>query len=48
MILKYNQQDATLHSLFISVNCSTRFGWFLHLSPGEQIHIYSIWYLSNR
>ena len=25
---KYNQQDAKLHSSFISVNCSTCFGWF--------------------
>ena len=26
---KYNQQDATLHSLFIPVNCSTCFRWIL-------------------
>jgi hypothetical protein len=26
----YIQQDATLHSLFISVNCSTCFGWYFH------------------
>ena len=29
------QQDATIHTL--SVNCSTRFGWFLHPSSGAQI-----------
>jgi hypothetical protein len=32
----YIQQDATLHSLFISGNCSTCFGWYLHPSSGEQ------------
>jgi hypothetical protein len=26
------QQDATLHSLFTSGNCSTCFGWYLHPS----------------
>ena len=45
---KYNQQDATLHSLFISVNCSTCCGWVPHPSSGAQNCIYSIWYLSNR
>jgi len=29
-ILIYIQQDATLHSLFISGNFSTCFGWHLH------------------
>ena len=28
----YIQQDATLHSLFISGNCSTCFGWYLQPS----------------
>jgi hypothetical protein len=28
----YIQQDATLHSLFISGNCSTCFGWYFHPS----------------
>jgi hypothetical protein len=28
------QKDATLHSLFISVNCCTCFGWYLHPSSG--------------
>jgi hypothetical protein len=29
-ILIYIQRDATLHSLFISENCSTCFGWYFH------------------
>src|SRR5215475_13601018 len=33
-IYVYIQQDATLHSLFISVNCSTYFGWYFHPSSG--------------
>jgi len=44
-ISKYNQQDATLHNLFISVKCSTCFRRFLHPSSGAQNCIYSI--LSN-
>jgi len=32
----YIQQDATLHSLFISGNCSTCFGWYLHPSSGAR------------
>jgi hypothetical protein len=32
----YIQQDAILHSLFISGNCSTCFGWYFHPSPGAQ------------
>jgi hypothetical protein len=32
----YIQQDTTLHSLFISENFSTCFGWYLHPSSGEQ------------
>ena len=32
----YIQQDATLHSLFISGNCSTYFGWYLHPSSGAH------------
>ena len=31
-ILIYTQQDATLHSLFISGNCSTCFGWYWQVS----------------
>ena len=33
-IYEYIQKDATLHSLFISGNCSTCFGWYLHPSSG--------------
>jgi hypothetical protein len=43
-IFKYNQQDATLHNLFISVKCSTHFRRFLHPSSGAQNCIYSIGY----
>jgi hypothetical protein len=32
----YIQQDATLHSLFISGNCSTCFGWYFHQSSGAH------------
>jgi hypothetical protein len=32
----YIQQDATLHSLFISGNCSTSFGWYFH--PSSRAH----------
>jgi len=32
----YIQQDTTLHSLFISGNCSTCFGWYHHPSSGAQ------------
>jgi hypothetical protein len=32
----YIQQDATLHSLFISGNCSTCFGWYHH--PSSEAH----------
>ena len=32
----YIQQDVTLHSLFISGNCSTCFGWYLHPSSGAH------------
>jgi hypothetical protein len=35
----YIQQDATLHSLFISRNCCTCFGWFLHPSSGAHTTI---------
>jgi hypothetical protein len=35
-IPKYIQQDATLHSLFISGNCATCFEWYLHLSSGAH------------
>jgi hypothetical protein len=32
----YIQQDATLHSLFISGNCSICFGWYFHPSSGAH------------
>jgi hypothetical protein len=33
---KYIQQDAASHSLFISGNCSTCFGWYFHPSSGAH------------
>jgi len=30
------QQDAIVHSLFISVNCSTYFGWYFHPPSGAH------------
>jgi len=36
----YIQQDATLHSLFISGNCSTCFGWYNHPSSGAQTTVF--------
>ena len=44
LIFKYNQQDATLHNLFISVKSSTCFTRFLRPSSGAQNCIYSIVY----
>jgi hypothetical protein len=35
-IFQYIQQDATLHGLFISGNCSTCFGWYFHPSSGAH------------
>jgi hypothetical protein len=35
----YIQQDATLHSLFISGNCSTCFEWYFHPSSGAHITV---------
>jgi hypothetical protein len=32
----YSHQDATLNNLFISGNCSTYFGWYLHPSSGPH------------
>ena len=43
-ISKYNQQDATLHNLFISAKCATCFRRFLRPSSGAQNCIYSIGY----
>jgi hypothetical protein len=36
LIYVYIQQDAKLHSLFISGNCSTCFGWYFHPSSGAH------------
>ena len=33
------QQDATMYSLFISVNGCTRFGWYLHPSSGAHVTV---------
>jgi hypothetical protein len=35
----YIQQDATLHSLFLSGNRSTCFGWYFHPSSGVHITV---------
>jgi len=35
-IYSYIQQDATLHSLFISGNCSTCFEWYFHPPSGAH------------
>ena len=41
-ILIYIQQDATLHNLFISGNCSTCFGWYLHPSSGAHTTVSTV------
>jgi hypothetical protein len=33
------QQDETIYSLFISVNCSICFGWYLHPSSGAHVTV---------
>jgi hypothetical protein len=40
-IYLYIQQDGKLHSLFISGNCSTCFGWYFHPSSGELCKVAS-------
>jgi hypothetical protein len=35
----YIQQDATLHSLLITGNCSICFGWYFHSSSGAHITV---------
>jgi hypothetical protein len=35
----YIRQDATSHTLFISGNCSTCFGWYFHPSPGAHTNV---------
>ena len=37
----YIQQDATLHHLFISGNCSTCFDWYLHPSSGVLTTVFT-------
>jgi hypothetical protein len=37
----YIQKDATLHSLFISGNCSTCFGWYFHPSSGAPTTVFT-------
>ena len=37
----YIQQDATLHSLFISGNYSTCYGWYLHPSSGAHTTVFT-------
>jgi len=37
----YIQQDSTLHSLFISGNCSTCFGWCPHPSSGARTTVFT-------
>ena len=41
-ILIYIQQDATLHSLFISWNRSRCFGWYHHPSSGAQTTVSTV------
>jgi hypothetical protein len=37
----YIKQDATLHSLFISVNCSTCFEWYFYPSSEEHTTVFT-------
>jgi hypothetical protein len=37
----YIQQNAMLHSLFISGNCSTCFGWYFHPSSGAHTTVFT-------
>ena len=36
------QKDATIYSLFVSVNCSTCFGWYLHPSSGARTTVSTV------
>jgi len=36
------QQDETIYSVFISVNCSTCFRWYLHPSSGVHITVSTV------
>jgi hypothetical protein len=44
-MFKYNQQNGTLHNVFIPVKCSTCFRRVLRPSSGAQNCIHSIGYL---
>ena len=46
-ITKYNQEDANLHNLFISTQCSTCLRRFLRPSSGAHKCTYSIGHLSK-
>jgi len=46
-LLIYFQQDATLHSLFISGKLLYMFQMVSPPTSGAHTHIYNIWYLSN-
>ena len=45
---EYNQQDATFHSLFISVRRSTCFRWVFRPSSGAQNCTYRVRYWSDK
>jgi len=36
------QKDTTIYRLFVSSNCSTRFGWYLHPSSGAHITVSTV------
>ena len=38
-VYSYIDQDAPLHSLIISGNCSTCFGWYFHPSSGTHTNV---------
>ena len=41
------QQDATIYSLFVSVNRSTCFGWYLHPSSGAHVTVSTAYGISK-
>ena len=41
------QKDATIYSLFISVNRSTCFGWYLHPSSGAHVTVSTVSVISK-
>jgi hypothetical protein len=46
-VYSYIQQDATLHSLFISGNCSKCFGWYFHPSSGAHTTLLWVAYATH-